>query len=53
MKNPKIGIVIPIVQHKYIIEWLATWTLEEPRTLNIITVKLEPLKEYVHSKLRH
>lgn len=34
------------IQHKYIIEWIATWTLEEPRTLNIITVKLESLKEY-------
>ena len=40
------------IQHKYIIEWLATWTLEEPKTLNIITVKLESLKEYDHASHR-
>ena len=33
------------VQHKHIMEYLAIWLIEEPRTLNLITTYLDSLKQ--------
>mmetsp|Transcript_149 Transcript_149/g.263 ORF Transcript_149/g.263 Transcript_149/m.263 type:complete len:1094 (+) Transcript_149:111-3392(+) len=35
------------VQHKHIMEYLAIWLIEEPRTLNLITTYLDSLKQFI------